>query len=92
MLKNHFLKIDLLYNVNILKCIPREFTLTTNNGSSQFNILLLSKTSRHIKNIIQSDPKIVQYNLGINDESNTLKQIERLYQGDLVNFLYISIF
>lgn len=78
--------LDLLCNNDILKYIPREFALATNNESSIFNILLLTKTSKFIKNIIKKDPTIKQYSLDINDESNTLKQMEQLYQGNLVDF------
>ncbi|KAK8872036.1 hypothetical protein M9Y10_007794 [Tritrichomonas musculus] len=78
--------LDLLCNNDILKYIPRDFTLTTNNGSSIFNILLLTKTSKYIKNIIKEDPTIKQYSLDINDELNTLKQMEQLYQGNKVDF------
>ena len=77
---------DLLCNNDILKYIPRKFTLTTNNGSSIFNILLLTKTSKYIKNIIKENPTIKQFSIEINDELNTLKQMEQLYQGNIVNF------
>lgn len=73
-------------NFHIFEYIPRQFVITTKNGSSAFNIELLKDSSPVISDFIKEHPKDLHYFLNINDEENVLNKFEKLYQGKKVKF------
>ena len=75
------------YLVDTLKLIPRDFTITTNNGSSQFNIKLLEDTSSVISQFRKENPNSTEYHIDVDDKDNILSKFEKLYIGDHVTFV-----
>ena len=75
-------------NFNIFEIIPRNFTITTKNGSCNFNKEMLRMSSQSIFMHLQynHDQDNFQYNLDIADETNVLKKFEQMYQGKPVTF------
>ena len=73
-------------NYSIFNFIPKSFTITTNNGSSNFNIQLIKDTSSVIKQFLDENPQSLQYHLDIIDEDNILGKFEQMYQGEFVIF------
>lgn len=71
---------------HILKCIPRIFKITTNNGYYNFNIEILKDTSSTVAQYIKDYPNQQQYHLNINDERIILRKIELMYQGESILF------
>ena len=45
------------------QCIPKTFIITTQNGSSKFNIDILKDTSTIISDFITNNPLVYQYYL-----------------------------
>lgn len=68
------------------KIIPRNFSLSTKNGTCTFNVEMLKETSPVITEYIKSNPTENQFNLNINDEENVLHKFEQLFQGLTVFF------
>lgn len=73
-------------NFNILKILPRNFKISTNTSSGQFNTELLKDTSSIISNHLKENPQSLEYHLDIKDEDNILSKFEEMYQGELVFF------
>ncbi|KAK8892326.1 hypothetical protein M9Y10_029552 [Tritrichomonas musculus] len=69
----------------IFKSMSKLFTITTNNGSCNFNIEMLKDTSPVIANFIKNDLQNLQYHLNIDDERNILSKFDQLYQGQVVH-------
>ncbi|KAK8836079.1 hypothetical protein M9Y10_040035 [Tritrichomonas musculus] len=78
--------LDPSFQFHIFEYMPKTFTITTNYGSSNFNIEMLSDTSPVISDFISQNPQTFHYHLDINDNSNILSKFEQLYQGKLVCF------
>ena len=72
---------------SIFDVIPKNFSITTKNGTSHFNLDMLKDTSPVITNFIRDNPTKFEYNLNINDEENVLGKIESLFQGKTVTFI-----
>ena len=75
-------------NFNIFEIIPRNFTITTKNGSCNFNTKMLEMSSQSIFMHLHdnNNQDNLQYNLDIADETNVLKKFEQMYQGKSVTF------
>ncbi|KAK8898237.1 hypothetical protein M9Y10_000515 [Tritrichomonas musculus] len=71
---------------NIFDFIPRQFTITTRDSTSQFNIEMLKESSSVIAQQLQNDPDNLTYHLDISDKENVLSKFELLYQGKCVTF------
>ena len=71
---------------NIFEFIPKHFTITTNSGSSNFNIEFLKDTSTIISEFNKENPNYCKYHLNINDPKNVLGKFEQMYQGNPVIF------
>ena len=69
---------------NILEFLPRQFTITTNNSSAQFNSIILENTSGIISDFLKENPTGLQYQLNIDDNENILEVLARIYQGEPV--------
>ena len=69
-----------------LDVLPRDFTITTRNGSCKFNTCLLRKTSNTMQKIIAQNQNNMQYDLDIEDKNNVLSKFEKIYQGEFVEF------
>lgn len=78
--------LDDSFQFNILEYVPKDFTISTNNGSCKFNIDILINTSSVIADLNQSNPQDLQYHLNINDERNILAKFQQMYQGKIINF------
>lgn len=73
--------------LEVLKCLPKNFTLTTKNGkSSNFNLRLLQDTSSVIAEFHKENPSVMEYHVDIDDKDNILEKFEKLYQGETVYF------
>ena len=70
----------------IYELMPKNFTITTSNGSSVFNVDMLTDTSQVINDFHKGNPNHFQYHLDINDEGNVLGKFEQMYQGKIVHF------
>ncbi|KAK8892562.1 hypothetical protein M9Y10_029795 [Tritrichomonas musculus] len=66
--------------------IPKQFTISTKNGESHFNLEMLKETSSVISDHIRDNPNEMTYFLNISDEENVLGKFEQLYQGKTVIF------
>ena len=73
-------------DLSILKYLPCNFELKTNNTSSKFNLDLLICTSRKIYELIRKNANIFSYYLNVDDPMNILKKFELMYQGKKVFF------
>lgn len=70
---------------NILEYLPREYTISTKNGSYKFNTELLNAISSKIESSSRNQNKLI-YHINIADNKNVLKKFEQLFQGKLVFF------
>lgn len=75
-----------LYEINFFEIIPKNFKITTNNGSFYFNVDMLIDTSSIISEFVENNPGIYDYHLDITDESNVLEKIAQIYQGKVIIF------
>ena len=71
---------------DVFKFLPSTFKITTNSGSSNFNIQMLQDTSSIIYNFIENNPNKQEYHLNITDDKNVLGKFEQLYHGKSVIF------
>ncbi|KAK8842518.1 hypothetical protein M9Y10_026110 [Tritrichomonas musculus] len=71
---------------NIFDFLPRLFKITTNTGSSKFNIDILQNTSSVISGFLSTNPEQKEYHLDIDDNQNVLGKFEKMYQGECVTF------
>ena len=71
---------------NILQMIPRQFTISTKNSSSKFNIDFLIETCSTISSFIKEIPHNLEYHLDIDDPRNVLGKFEQLFLGQKVIF------
>ena len=71
---------------NILELMPKNFEITTNNGSNFFNVEFIKDSSSVINYFLRDNPKHFQYHLEINDEKNVLGKFEQMFQGKTVYF------
>lgn len=71
---NHFSLIE-----NDLSFIPKQFTITTQNGIYKFNKEILRDSCLTIKKLLEKDPKILQFQIDILDKDNVMKKFEDLY-------------
>ncbi|KAK8838502.1 hypothetical protein M9Y10_033130 [Tritrichomonas musculus] len=70
----------------LFEIIPKQFTISTKDGESHFNLELLINTSPVISDHIEANPNELQYHLNISDEENVLGKFEQLYLGKTVIF------
>ena len=71
---------------DIYTFIPRNFMITTENGSCLFNSDMLKCSSSTILQQLQIDPNILRYHINIKDDSNVLSKFEKMYLGERVFF------
>lgn len=57
---------------NVFEKLPRTFTITTKNGSCNFNKKFLNYTSSTIRSFLISNPDKLQFELAIIDERKVL--------------------
>ena len=74
------------YISDVFDFMPKQFTISTNTGSSQFNILFLMNTSSVISQFLTNFPDKTEYHLDIEDNQNILGKYEKMYQGEFVLF------
>ncbi|KAK8840572.1 hypothetical protein M9Y10_030782 [Tritrichomonas musculus] len=72
--------------IDLCKYLPRDFTITTNNGSYTFNVEILKDTSPVIWKHLRENPNIFQYHIDINDDENIMGKFEQLLLGQKVIF------
>ena len=65
--------------------MPKTFTISTNNGSCNFNVEMLWDSSETIKERLLNNPTNLDFHRDIDDENNVLKKFEQLYQGKIIN-------
>lgn len=65
--------------------MPKTFTISTNNGSCNFNVEMLRDSSETIKERLLNNPTNLDFHRDIDDENNVLKKFEQLYQGKIIN-------
>ncbi|KAK8837461.1 hypothetical protein M9Y10_036458 [Tritrichomonas musculus] len=70
----------------IFEIMPKQFTISTKNSESHFNLEMLKETSSVISDLIRANPNEDHYFLNISDEENVLGKFEQLYQGKTVIF------
>ena len=70
--------------LNVLKILPRDFELTTNNRSYFFNANILSNSSIIILHHIEENPNYLQYHLDIENCDDVIKKLEQIYQGESI--------
>lgn len=59
---------------NVFEKLPRTFTITTKNGSCNFNKEFLNYTSSTIRSFLISNPDKLQFKIAIIDERNVLEK------------------
>lgn len=78
--------IDQSYKV--FEFLPKDFTITTNNGSYKFNTKMIKDTSPEITEFLQKTPEKREYHLNLDDPKNTMSMIEQLYEGKEISLSY----
>lgn len=73
-----------ILNIDFFQLIPKQFTISTNNQSYNFNIEMLKDTSSIISQHIKDFPDNLNYHLNIEDKNNILEEIYKVYQGETV--------
>lgn len=76
---------DLVNESSFFENMPKTFTISTNNGSCNFNVEMLRDSSETIKERLLNNPTNLEFHLDIDDENNVLKKFEQLYQGKIIN-------
>lgn len=79
-------KISKSCSYNVLKFIPRDFELTTNNCSYFFNANILANSSVDILHHIEENPNYLKYHIDIENSDNVIKKLEKVYQGERIHF------
>lgn len=69
---------------NIFDYIPRTFSVSTKNFTSNFNIDMLTEVSPVISEFLEENPSETHFFMNINDEENVLSKFEQLFQGETV--------
>ena len=69
-----------------LKYFPRNFIITTKNGSYKLNTDILQDSSSVIASAIKDYPNITEFHIDVNDEDNVMQKFEQMYQGDSVSY------
>lgn len=78
--------ISLSDNLELLEFLPRLFTITSNSGSSTFNMEFLKDVSTVIAQFLEENPQHLQYHIDIQDDKNVLDKFSQLFQGKIVEF------
>ena len=71
---------------NLFDYVPKNFTITTQNGSYPFNVEMLKETSLVISKYISKNPDTTQFHIDIKDDSNVMDKIKEMYCGKKVDF------
>ncbi|KAK8854448.1 hypothetical protein M9Y10_017010 [Tritrichomonas musculus] len=77
---------ETMSNFNILKYLPKNITISTNNESRKFNLEIFERSSQVIYEFIRSKPDCKQYHININDKYNVLSKISQIFDGDKIIF------
>ncbi|KAK8837430.1 hypothetical protein M9Y10_036425 [Tritrichomonas musculus] len=71
---------------DLIKYIPRNFEISTNNGKYKFNKDLTNIFIPDIKDAIKENNDIKEFHFDIYDEQNVMVKVERLFKGETVDF------
>ena len=71
---------------DLIKYIPRNFEISTNNGKYKFNKDLTNIFIPDIKDAIKENNDIKEFHFDIYDEQNVMVKVERLSKGETVDF------
>lgn len=66
--------------------MPKNFTISTKDFTSSFNLEMLQEVSPIIKEYVINNPAETKFHLNINDEENVLSKFEQLFNGKTVYF------